>query len=405
MEEIGDMPTILFGAFDRHNLGDLLFPHVLETLLDKKQEPVVAGLAGRDLRPFGGHRVAALPALAARWGERSVNLVHAGGEILTCDAWQAAVMLLSPEQAQTVIARHDKDEAERLAWARRVLGSDRLAAYMVPKTLFRHPGTFVYNAVGGVDLDTRDPAFRAEVLDTLRAAEYVAVRDHITLDCLARAGISARLAPDPAVMVPELFRERISRHRDSAEIARLRERFPQGFAAIQFSADFGDDATLNTIAAQLDLASRATGLAMVFFRAGAAPWHDEMACYQSVSGRMSLAPFQLFESLNIWDICALIAESRVYCGSSLHGRILAMSFALPRLNMLHPAQTGTTKQAAYARTWDLEIMPKAVQAQGIAQGIEDALGANTAAMKQTAVRLSALYRQQFGEWSGLLQGK
>ncbi len=399
------MPTILFGAFDRHNLGDLLFPHVLEAMLGKQQELVLAGLAERDLRPFGGHRVVALPALAARWGERCANLVHAGGEILTCDAWQAAVMLLAREQVQSVIACHDRDEAERLAWARRMLGSNRLAAYMAPKTLFHHPGAFVYNAVGGVDLDTRDPAFRAEVLDTLRAADHVAVRDHITLDGLARAGISARLAPDPAVMVAELFRERISRQRDSPEIARLRELFPQGFAALQFSADFGDDATLNAIAAQLERASRATGLGMVFFRAGAAPWHDEMECYQSVSGRMSFAPFHLFASLNIWDICALIAESRVYCGSSLHGRILAMSLALPRLNILHPAQTGTSKQAAYARTWDLESMPGAVQVPAIAQGIEDALGADTAAMAQSAARLSALYRQQFGEWNGLLQGK
>lgn len=36
-------PLILFGAFDRHNLGDLLFPHIVAELLPERQ-PVFAGL-------------------------------------------------------------------------------------------------------------------------------------------------------------------------------------------------------------------------------------------------------------------------------------------------------------------------------------------------------------------------
>lgn len=49
-------PAILFGAFDRHNLGDLLFPHVAAALLPGR-ELLFAGLADRDLRALGGHRV------------------------------------------------------------------------------------------------------------------------------------------------------------------------------------------------------------------------------------------------------------------------------------------------------------------------------------------------------------
>ena len=65
-------PTILFGAFDRHNFGDLLFPHIAAALLPGV-EPIFAGLAERDLRPFGGHRVRALAELAAEYAPSPRN--------------------------------------------------------------------------------------------------------------------------------------------------------------------------------------------------------------------------------------------------------------------------------------------------------------------------------------------
>jgi len=85
-------PTILFGAFDRHNFGDLLFPHIAATLLPG-ENLIFAGLAERDLRPYGGHQVRALIQLAAEMGGQAANILHVGGELLTCDVWQAACSL------------------------------------------------------------------------------------------------------------------------------------------------------------------------------------------------------------------------------------------------------------------------------------------------------------------------
>src|SRR4051794_23892400 len=96
--------TILFGAFDRHNLGDLLFAHVAATLLPRDETVVFAGLAARDLRPFGGHRVEALHALRDDRRLRGARLVHVGGEILTCRARDAAVMLVDPAQVDATLA-------------------------------------------------------------------------------------------------------------------------------------------------------------------------------------------------------------------------------------------------------------------------------------------------------------
>ncbi|MEZ2352606.1 hypothetical protein [Caballeronia sp. RCC_10] len=102
-------PIIVFGAFDRHNFGDMLFAHVVDRLLHEHRMdvlPVFAGLAARDMRGYGGHDVVALATLAASLRYAPVSVIHAGGEVLTCDAWEAAVMLSRPDDAQACIARY-----------------------------------------------------------------------------------------------------------------------------------------------------------------------------------------------------------------------------------------------------------------------------------------------------------
>lgn len=388
-------PTILFGAFDRHNLGDLLFPHITAAMLEGGNL-LFAGLAERDLSCHGGHRVRAVAQLAAGWGECPVNIIHVGGELLTCDAWQAAVMLLPPEEAQETIARLDSQPKERLEWARSKLGMSSLAPYTLPRRLFPRAARVVYNAVGGVELSERDPALRAEVLANLKAANAVSVRDRQTLAQLDEAGITARLIPDPAVMVDELFGTKIRQRAQESEIAQILAAFPQGYVAVQFSADFGDDATLMEIAAQLEQVAISTGYGVVFFRAGAAPWHDDLLCYQRVAARMRAPLVKIFTALDLWDICTLVAHSRVYCGSSLHGRIVAMAFALPRINLIQPGQAKRpNKQAAFAATWEKAGMPATVEVHEIVQGIRHALSMDPGQLQQTAGELAAQYRQGF----------
>ncbi|SFN23602.1 Polysaccharide pyruvyl transferase [Formivibrio citricus] len=391
---------LLFGAFDRHNFGDLLFPHVAAALLHSGNL-LFAGLAERDLRKHGGHRVRALANLAAELQDQPVDVIHVGGEILTCDAWQTAVMLLPAEEVQATIAHLDSLPAEKMAWAQRQLQLADLAPYALSRDLFRKAGKVVYAGVGGVELDRRPPAMRAEVLAKLRAADWVSVRDRWTLAHLQAAGIPARLIPDPASLVAELFGERVRLHGQTGEPARIAAEFPQGYIAMQFSADFGDDATLAQIAAQLDEAAAESGLGVAFFRAGAAPWHDDLECFRRIAARLRTPRVQIFESLNVWDICALIARSCVYCGSSLHGRIVAMAFALPRINLIHAAapEHAPGKQAAYATTWEAEGTPIAVEAAGIASGIREALAVDRLGLVQTACRLVGASREGLLAWT------
>ncbi len=204
-------PVILFGAFDRHNFGDLLLARVAERLVAPRPARF-AGLAERDLTPWGGPRVEPVGRVAKDWGNRRADLVHVGGELLTCTAYQAAVLLQDPVAARAAIARYDADPPAAKAWATHELGVDAAMPYLADPGMFRQPGTWVCNAVGGVDLANQPDAIRAEVAACLRRMTYVGVRDAVSLAALQGEGLDPVCYPDPAVLTATLFGADIERH-------------------------------------------------------------------------------------------------------------------------------------------------------------------------------------------------
>lgn len=406
---------VVFGAFDRHNLGDLLFAHVAEALLGEG-ECVFAGLADRDLRPSGGHPVHTLGAVvrqARNEGNGPLALLHAGGEILGCDAWQAAVMLLAPDEAARVVSRLAAHPRERERWAREVLAPALgcapaevpRAPYVASRISMPGIGPVAFNAVGGVELRTCDESLRAEVSVALRSADFLSVRDEITCAQLLARGLDPVLIPDPAVLVGELFGEEIRRRsNESPQLARVRDAFPGGWVATQFSADFGDDATLESIATQLDAVHADTGLGFALFRAGAAPWHDSLDVLKALASRMR-APVLVFESIHLWEVCALIACSRGFCGSSLHGRIVASAFGLARVNASHPStKVEITKQHAYAACWERDSQPGVVSLPALGAGLRTALAVDLDARERHAKALASIYSEGFASIRRALSG-
>ncbi|MFN3885055.1 MAG: polysaccharide pyruvyl transferase family protein, partial [Rhodocyclaceae bacterium] len=232
------------------------------------------------------------------------------------------------------------------------------APYVVGRELFPKARRIAFDAVGGADLASADEALRSEVRAKLRAAGWVTVRDRSTQRALAEMGIATRMIPDPVAMIAERFGARIERRKATGEVARLRDMFPEGFVAVQFAAECGDDATLALLARQLDQIAMETGWGLVFFRAGAAPWHDDLEVYRRCAARLTKTAWHVFESLDIWQIAGLIAASRGFIGTSLHGHVVASAFALPRASFLPPSLAGRpNKLAAYLASWEMAEMP------------------------------------------------
>lgn len=400
---LAELPAVVFGAFDRHNLGDLLLAHVAEALLAGRRI-VFAGLADRDLRPFGGHRVHALPALAARWQHGPALLWHAGGELLGCRAWQAALMLMDPAEAPAAAAYWRHRPAARAAWARRMLDTGARVPYALARGRFPAAARIVHAGVGGVELARAPAALQAELRSTLADADAVAVRDARTLAWMRAQRLSARLVPDPALLTATLFDRRIARHAARGEPARLRAAFPQGWIALQCSAVFGDDATLDALAAAVAPAARASALGVALLRAGAAPWHDDAAVLRRLAARLGPRGVHVVESLHLWDLCAVVAGARAVAASSLHARLVAAAFARERITLAPPTRGDPApKHGAVISAWDADDlpggpMPGVVRVAELAEAMAGALARESpvrrAADRERAAALAAHCRRE-----------
>jgi hypothetical protein len=435
-------PVILFGPSDRHNLGDLLFARVHEALWADR--PITfAGLAARDLRPLGGVAVqplaevlAALDAQArpasgpgaeglgpGRAGDAArpaPALLHTGGEVLTCPAWHAAVMLRSSGEVPATVAWLERDAAAREAWLRACLGTPggrrQAAPYVASRLEWPGLGPVAFDAVGGVDLDIAEPDLRREVIAKLRAADRLAVRDATTLGHLAAAGLEADRVPDSAVLVGELFGSTIDRHAGAGEPAAVRAAMPGGYLALQVGPEFVDDATLGVIGAAAGAIAFEAGLGVVLFRAGAAPWHDDLEALHRLAGLVEAAarpargpggahavaggpaphgrPVHVFASLHLWDLCALVAGARAYAGSSLHGAIVASAYARPAVG-LSPVTPSRRpgKLAAYVQTWETPLrLTPVVEPAGLAPALRASLAVDPCRREAFAAAQVARYR-------------
>lgn len=391
-------PLILFGAFDRHNLGDLLLGRIAAALTQARApaRPICfAGAATRDLRAFGGAPVHGLDGLLAQWQRTPdpqrppPDLLQVGGEILGCTAWEAAVMLESPQGAAALIAAHDRDLAGREAWAREHLGITRALPYLASKARLPAGSRIAHVGSGGVDFARLPAATRSAAVAELRTATVLHVRDRCTRDTLAAAGIEARLAPDPGVLAARVLGAAIARHAGAGEPAAVRRRFPAGWIAVQVSAEFGDDASLDALAAGLDRLQRDSGLGLVLFCAGRAPWHDDPAVLHRLRARLHAPAHSLVAaSTHLLDLCALIAGCTLCLASSLHARIAAAAFARPAASLVQPSAQGA-KLRAYLETWHADALHlHAIEAGAPITAADAALAEPAPARDARAARLA-----------------
>lgn len=385
--------TVVFGAFDRHNLGDLLFAHVVAALLPG-EELVFAGLAARDLRDVGGHRVEALHALAGDPRLNGARLVHAGGEILTCTARQAAVMLQAPTQVDDTLAFLERHPEAEAGWRLAALGTEAEVPYVASPADLPGCSAVVFAGVGGVAFDDLSPGARAAAVARLREADAVTVRDAQTQAQLRVAGIAATLVPDSIVLVEQLFGPAIRERAASAPAASVRERFIGGHVAVQVSADLGDDATLAALAAQLGAVVSGTGLGLVLLRAGTAPWHDDGGVLARLAGRLPVGRAHVFESVHAWDLCAVLSTARAFVGSSLHGCVIANAFGRPAVGLELTGRSGQgSKLSANASTWFVEDLAVVRELDGLAAAVLEGLAGDPAARLARAGRRAMAARR------------
>ena len=323
---------VLFGAIGRHNFGDILMAEVFEKNLmntcniTNTFDVFFADILPRNMTQYGGREVAGITSFMD--DTTKTHVVHVGGQTGGICSIKCALTMFDPDPN---LSERDTPEWKKFENTSKI-------AYIVKKSMFRNPGSFVTNTIGG---------YTKEADDILEDFDFVSTRDY--------PGTTIKtFAPDSVITIKKNFEDKILAHKPN--------NFSRKYIAVQFRRREKQIAEI--VHELLELVST-TNYGVVFFRAGSV--HDTLDSYEIIQEKLAEVgvrnDIHIFRGLNIWDITSIIANSELVIGTSLHVRIIAFAFAIPRVTF-----SARPKHESMINYWDygaIECKIKAIQVDQI----------------------------------------
>ena len=388
----------LYGAFDRYNYGDLLFPIITRKLWERRLGPATFqyyGLLASDLSEYGGVPTRPLTQLFARneLPDGSVVIVP-GGDVLSAD-W--TYLYLCHRELDWILRWRERlwgRQGVEMGLRRRFCPS-LVLPYAISPADFRQTVTVAYQAIGGIGLHHYPEKIQGAVRAKLTQAAYVGVRDSRTRSTLAGPGgpgARIRLVPDSAVLLSDVFPVGALMGRLTPRIRQIIEAWGQGKYAVFQAADRFNEDEVAELARQLDALYGQTGLPCFLLPIGRALKHDDHLLLARLRARMR-APAELPEFNTIHDTMGVIAQAAVFAGTSLHGAITAISYAVPHVGL----RDCVPKVDTFLADWDLPEQQACVEASGLAAGMQRALALPRARLEARAAALKSACNRAFDE--------
>lgn len=371
---------LIIGAFDRFNYGDLLFPLVIEAQLatyGQSFDTRYFGIIESDLSTLGGKPTDDIQAFyqACRAGTGHTSVIVAGGEAVAV-TWSSLLLALSSTFKRTRRFHHYLNNVIDLnAFARRRLHGETELPFVFTASDFPGINRVILNSLGGSEIAPNTFDRFGGLRDKLRGADYFAVRDVATRRNLAEQGIDTHLYPDSAILMSNFYPTTLLAERVSPEVAEYVAGNRNQYLFFQIKNNHAK-ANERLIAEQLDAIAAKTGLHLCLCPIGKALNHDDHLALQRIAPLLA-QPSTLFNEVTIWDIMYLIANAGVYAGTSLHGAITAMSYAVPYAGVAVP------KLRSYLKTWGVGGINDIVPLKEIFEGVTRALAADRTALERS----------------------
>ncbi|SDT50634.1 polysaccharide pyruvyl transferase family protein [Jiangella sp. DSM 45060] len=348
------------GSLDVDNFGDLLFFLLTERYLAAADVVPVAPF-GWNMKPILARQVHAYGPLLS--SEPFDVIWTVGGEMGGSGALEDAYRISAPDADYERYERGTADE--RRAIMSRAMGDVPIPpvvhAYMPPHRAYplNADAVTVLNSVGISHLLDED-AGRDERARYLRELDFVSVRDRESSQLLDSIGVSHTLAPD-AIHAISSWRPPLG----DAE---------SDIALFQISkpvlSKLGVDAVAEMLMSNEHLRKLRLRVLMTgTWREGA---DSEALNHELIARMLHIAPgadVALIRDRHPFRLVDHISRARIVIGTSLHLRIVACAYAVPRVTL---SIFLSTKPDRYARLWDPH-MPYGVLLDDLDAAVNNAL--------------------------------
>lgn len=228
---------------------------------------------------------------------------------------------------------------------------------------------------------------------------YMSVRDEVTRGYLLEAGVEGEIhvVPDTGILLAELIRSRVSEEKARELLAsRGVGSDARGVLCFQCAPGFLRDGE-KTVAQALRRVADEHDLEVVLLPVGLCHGDlDALRRVQVASGER----FTLVEGIEgPLEIGAVIGACDYFVGSSLHGNLTALSFAIPHLIVNHPGRSAKLEGLAQlARLEDFRI----AEWRDLNEALERLMVEPRGRWKETADGLKARVSQHFDHLAALI---
>lgn len=326
-------------ASERINYGDLLFPLVFREFFEGSCNFNNYGLVRSDNVNFG-----ALPTKSYRMLLKEVNsqfdiLVIGGGEVFF-PKWAKLYSFINPIFGSLLKIKFISTIENKIAFASIFLSGKRSYSPYVP--YFDIPT--VYLSVGGQFPKNIDQSVKDRIVDQLQKSVWLSVRDKRTFRALEKEGLECRLIPDTATLISKVYP--LDKVVGLSKIAK--ETTDKSYIFLQLGINKAPK-DIDLFIDQISKLAKRESLQVLCCPIGLAAGHrDDIILKRMVSksdGWIYIQPN------NIFDIINLIAHSKVYIGTSLHGAITAFAYNVP----IVPLNKSILKLNSFVDTWAKEF--------------------------------------------------
>lgn len=322
----------IVGAFDRHNYGDILFPlihsHLIMTEFGKSAEVNFYSITKADLTSIGGVKTQSIKSLIAQNPCETEVVVMCGGDILAVD-WPSMIGNLYSPAVNLALINLRKVVRFKLA-------------NLLVKLFFKQKNEFpyvcskknlkckvYYTCVGGGGFVAGNDKYHLDrVADELKQVDWVSVRDFRTQELLIAKGVVAKLVPDSALIMSDIYSTEFLSSRNWSGKIRASNSFSyDNYIVFQGGKTYLGGGETEISRQLLEISERA-GFSVLLLPIGRATGHEDHVVLEAIFARLvSLgAPCAIQDSPHVFDIMASLAFSKSYIGTSLHGAITSYSY-------------------------------------------------------------------------------
>jgi len=344
--------VVLYGAYDRYNFGDNLMPIVFELYVKKyhpelmiEMEFVYSSISDSDLSRYACLETKSINSVSEDLSSGDCVVV-VGGEVLCASTFTLFTHMPKPKVINDLLKF-----INRVPYINRIVHKLTHALYHAPwsypyipnKAQLNKDVKVIYNTVGGglTGLPQKD---YGTIFKRLNDADFISVRDKRTENELRVLERGAVLAPDSVYIISSLCDDAFIQEHITNKVE---EKFDFDYVVFQ-AAPTKVGEKLDDVVNSLRKISKESNCKIVLLPIGYAAGHDDYHYLQRVYKQLS-TECELVYDLNIWEILYLIKNSKAYIGTSLHGAIIAMSYAVPHFGL----NKNIKKLDAFLNDWSI----------------------------------------------------